>query len=104
MIRVMKTEDRSRTIITVDGEVSSESVAVVETCCAQAESTGKPVKLFLRDIIAVDKAGQKLLRRLAAQGVQLAATDVYTAYLVQSLASSETASKHSPVENIGARG
>ena len=87
MIRVTTTKDRSRTIITVDGELSAESVGVVETCCDQAKSTGSSVKLFLRDVTAVDKAGQTLLGRLAAKGVLLAARGVYTAYLVQSLAS-----------------
>jgi hypothetical protein len=101
MIRVTTTEDRSRTIITIDGELSSESVAIVETCCGQAEANGKPVKLFLRDVATVDKAGQTLLGRLAAKGVHLAARGVYTTYLIQSLASAETASKNSPVESIG---
>ena len=87
MIRVTTTKDRLRTTITVDGELSSESVGVVETCCNQAKTTGRPVKLFLRDVTAVDKAGQSLLGRLAAQGVFLAARGVYTAYLVQSLTS-----------------
>ncbi len=88
MIRVTTTRDRSRTIITVDGELSGESVGLVETCCDEAKSTGNPVKLFLRDVTAVDRAGQTLLGRLAAKGVFLAGRGIYTAYLVQTVASS----------------
>lgn len=91
MIRVTKTEEQSLTIVTIDGQLSGDSIAVVETCCHQARSNGKPVQLFLRDISAVDQAGQMLLSRLAGKGVRLVAKGVYLAYLVQSLttASSE---------------
>jgi hypothetical protein len=85
MIRVTKTEEQSLTIITIDGRLSSDSIAIVETCCNQARSNGKPVQLFLRDISAVDQTGEMLLSRLARQGIRLVARGVYTSYLVQSL-------------------
>ena len=50
MIRITKTEKRSHTIIAIDGQVSIDTFAVIETCCCQAESHGKPVQLFLRDV------------------------------------------------------
>jgi hypothetical protein len=99
MIRVTKTEEQLRTIITIDGELSGESVAVVEICCEQAKSNGKPIELFLRDITTVDQTGQMLLSRLAAKGVRLAARGVYTSYLVQSLISDKAVPVHSEVEN-----
>ena len=67
MIRVTKTEEQSRTIITIDGQLSGDSVAVVEACCKQAQPNGKPVELFLRDVTTVDQTGQILLGRLAAK-------------------------------------
>lgn len=85
MIRVTKTEEQSHTIVTIDGQLGSDSIALVETCCNQAKSNGKPVHLFLRDVGTVDQAGQMLLSRLAAKGVVLAAKGVYTSYLVQSM-------------------
>lgn len=85
MIRITKTEEPARTVVTIDGELSSASVAVVENLCKEAESKGKPVQLFLRDVTALDHAGKTLLRRLAAKGVCLVARGVYTSYLVQSL-------------------
>lgn len=74
-------------MVTIDGQLSGDSIAVVETCCNQAKSNGKPVQLFLRDVTTVDQAGQMLLSRLVAKGVRLIARGVYTSYLVQSLTS-----------------
>lgn len=85
MIWVTKTEEQSRTIITIEGQLSGDSVAVVEACCKPAKPSGKPVELFLRDVTTVDQTGQILLIRLEAIGVRLAARGVYTSYLVQSL-------------------
>jgi len=87
MFRITKAEDRSKTILTIDGQLSGDSVAAVETCCNQAGLDGRPVQLYLRDVTSVDHAGQQLLRRLAAKGVILAASGVYTSYLVQALTS-----------------
>jgi len=85
MIRVTKTEEGPRSIVTVDGDLSGDYVAVVETCCKQAVSNNKPVRLFLRDVTTVDQAGRRLLRRLAAQGISVVANGVYTSYLIQEL-------------------
>jgi hypothetical protein len=99
MIRVTKTEEHSHMIVTIDGELSGDSIAVVEACCNQAKSNGKPIELFLRDITTVDQAGQMLLSRLAAKGVRLVARGVYTSYLVQSLTSDKAVPVHPAVEN-----
>ena len=99
MIRVIKTEEQSHTIVTIDGQLSGDSIAVVEACCHQARSNGKPIELLLRDITTVDQAGQMLLSRLAAKGVRLIARGVYTSYLVQSLTSDKAVPVHPAVEN-----
>jgi ABC-type transporter Mla MlaB component len=85
MFRVSKAEEPSRMIVTIDGQLSGDSVAVVETCCDQAISTGKAVHLFLRDVSTVDQAGRVLLCRVAARGVRLLGSGVYTSYLVKAL-------------------
>ena len=87
MIRVTKTEEQSSTIVTVDGQLSGETIAVVETSCEQAMSNLKPVQLFLRDVTMVDDAGHLLLSRLAARGVLLTAKGVYTSYLIERVTS-----------------
>ncbi len=96
MIRVTKTEQRTRTFVTIDGQLSGESVDVVETCCSQAEAGGKPVHLFLRDVTTVDQAGITLLRRLAGKGVHLLAKGLYTSYLVRTLGAGDKPAKRSP--------
>ena len=93
MIRVTKNDEQLRTIVTVDGQLAGESISVVETCCDQASSCGRPTELFLRDVTMVDQDGRSLLSRLAAKGVRLVANGVYTSYLVQALAEGEAASK-----------
>jgi len=85
--------------MTIDGELSGDSIPVVETCCNQAGSNGRSVQLFLREVTAVDQAGQMLLSRLAAKGVDLVASGVYTSYLVQALTSTANGSGNSPVES-----
>jgi hypothetical protein len=85
MFRVSQEEKRRRTIITVDGELSGDQTEVVETCCGQAMAQVKPVRLILRDVSTVDRAGCALLGRLASKGVSILAQGVYTSYLVASL-------------------
>ena len=85
MFRVSRAEEPSRTIVTIDGQLSGDYIAVVETCCDQAISAGKAVHLFLRDVSTVDQAGRALLCRLAARGVRLLGSGVYTSYLVGAL-------------------
>ena len=93
MIRVTKTEEQSRTVVTIDGELSGDSITVVETCCSEAEARRKPVYLFLRDVTTVDQAGTALLRRLAATGIRMLASGLYTSYLVQTLSAGDTAAQ-----------
>src|SRR5271157_3472381 len=90
MFRVSRTEEPSGTLVAIDGQLSGDTVAVVETCCDQALSAGKAVYLFLRDVSIVDQAGRALLSRLAARGVRMHASGVYTSYLVGGLNPSGT--------------
>ena len=85
MLRVCKREERSRTVLIVDGRLSADYVQVIETCCNEAISTGAIVHLYLRDVPTVDGAGRALLSRLAAKGVRLRASGVYTSYLIREL-------------------
>jgi len=79
MLRVSKREERSRTVLIVEGCLSSDYVQVVETCCDEAISTGATVHLYLRHVSTVDSAGRALLSRLAAKSVHLRASGVYSA-------------------------
>jgi hypothetical protein len=76
-----------RTRLTFDGELSTECIESLERCCEKALKDGLPVELSLRDITAVDEAGQALLGRLAASGVCLSANGVYVSYLLDNIRS-----------------
>jgi hypothetical protein len=97
MIRVTKTEEPSKTVVTIDGQLSGESVGLVETCCNEAESDGKPVHLFLRDVTAIDDSGRLLLRHLAGNGVRVSGRGVYTAYVIEEL-TTPSSRKISPMD------
>jgi len=85
MFRVSRSEERSRTVILVDGQLNVDGIETVEACCDQEISTGKPVHLLLRDLTDIDQAGQALLRRLSAKGVCLFATGVYTSHVLRTV-------------------
>ena len=104
MIRVIKSEEPTRSIVTVDGDLSGDHIAVVEHCCQEAESNGKPVELVLRDVTTVDQVGRSLLSRLAAKGIRLIAGGVYTSYLVESLTANGPVRPASSPQNRVQRG
>lgn len=85
MLRVTEEEGPARTIITVEGQLSSEYVALIESSCDKAQSKGKRVELFLRDVATIDAAGRTLLRRLGTKGVRLLGKGIYTSYVLQAL-------------------
>ncbi|MEN6605112.1 MAG: hypothetical protein ABFD86_22110 [Bryobacteraceae bacterium] len=58
---------------------------LVEECCLKALLSGRPLRVFLRDVSVIDAAGRDLLRRLVGQGVRLLGSGVYTSHLVKSL-------------------
>lgn len=74
MFRLGKTDENSRTVFTLEGQLAGDfCIEVVENCCNHAISTGKTVELFLRDVATIDERGQAMLRRLTAKGVRLRA-------------------------------
>jgi len=96
MIRITKSEEEKRTIITIDGQLSGDYVEVVELFCNQAVSEGKPIEVFLRDVLTIDECGRALLTRLAAKGIRLLATGMYTSYVVRDLVAASFRASGSP--------
>jgi hypothetical protein len=83
MIRVTKSEETERTIVTLEGQLSADYIEAVEICCNQAVSKGKPIDVFLHNILTIDESGRALLTRLADKGFRLLATGIYTSYIVR---------------------
>ncbi len=86
MFRVSKTEERLRTVITLDGQLAGDGIEVVEACCDQEMTRGRPVDLMLRELTGIDQRGRALLCRLAEKGVHVTASGIYGAYIVQRMA------------------
>jgi hypothetical protein len=85
MVRIMAADELTTTTITVDGTLSGEGIEPVQTCCLQALTKGKPVRLHLRDVFAIDERGRTMLRQLASEGVDLTANGIYSSYLVDEI-------------------
>lgn len=85
MFRLEQTVSSKETVITIEGQLVSDYVAAMESCCDQVLSSGKSVVIFLRDVPLVDSDGCALLRRLLARGARIRASGVYTQYLVEQL-------------------
>ena len=71
MIRVLTGDEPENITITIDGKLSGESIEPVEVCCIEVLSKGTPVRLYLRDVSAIDECGRTMLRRVAAAGINL---------------------------------
>lgn len=85
MIRILTSDEPNAVTITVDGRFAGEYVGEVESCIRQVREGRKPVRLFLRNVSNIDEIGRSLLSRLAADGVELTASGVYSAYVIAHL-------------------
>ena len=95
MIRVITADELESTTITVDGNLAGDYVDAVRTCCQQAISKGKPVRLYLRDVSLIDERGRTLLRELVKAGVGLKARGIYSSYVVDEIQSAHPEKQHS---------
>jgi len=95
MIRITQADEPVRTTIVLDGLLSRESVESVQTCCMEALSKGKPVRLHLREVAFIDEFGRTMLRRLAAEGIDLMANGIYSSYVVEEIQSARAAKARS---------
>lgn len=91
MLRIMTSDQPTCTLIAVDGQLLGEYLDTVENCCIQATSKGKPVQLFLRDVPIIGEDGWRLLHRLAAKGIGMKASGIYTSYVVDLIQNDELA-------------
>lgn len=85
MIRVFTASESNAITLTIDGQLVGEYVEAVETSTQEAMKEKRPVRLILRDVSHIDERGRTLLALLAAKGVQLSATGVYSSYIVEEI-------------------
>jgi hypothetical protein len=82
MIRILTADEPGAITITIDGKLVGEYVDEVEASIRRAMDPPKKIRLFLRNVVHMDDAGRCLLSRLAAQGVELSASGIYSSYVV----------------------
>ena len=97
MLRIMTEDEPARTIITVDGTLSGDGIEPVQACCIQALSNGKPVRLHLRDVSAIDERARAMLSLLAEEGVDVTAKGIYSSYIVDEILSASLSKRRSTV-------
>jgi hypothetical protein len=84
-VRILIAEEPASTTITLDGPLLGDALDQVRNCCTQALSKAPLVRLYLRDVAAIDECGRTLLRDLASQGVDLSAKGIYSSYIVDEI-------------------
>jgi ABC-type transporter Mla MlaB component len=82
MIRIQAADNPDGNTIAIDGQLIGEYVAEVEESIRKSLEQYKNVRLFLRNVSHIDETGHALLSRLAAQGVELSATGLYSSHVV----------------------
>jgi len=85
MFRITKADQATRSVLTLDGDLSNDSIETLELCCQQAMARGVRVDVFLRDVSNIDGAARTLLKRLADMGVHLRGAGVYTSYILRGI-------------------
>jgi hypothetical protein len=82
MIRILAAINLGDTTIAIDGQLIGEYVPEVEASIRKSMEQYKDVHLFLRNVSHIDEEGYALLSRLAALGVELSATGLYSSHVV----------------------
>ncbi len=82
MIRIFTSDEPGAIKLTVDGQLTADYLAAVETSIDEAIGQLRPVHLFLRNVSNIDEDGRMLLYRAAAKGVALSASGVYSSFVV----------------------
>jgi hypothetical protein len=90
VIRIFAAHEPNGVTITVDGQLVDDCVEAVETCVTEAMSLTREVRLYLRDVSHIDARSRSLLVRLAAKGVLLSASGVYSSYIVSEVSRGRT--------------
>jgi hypothetical protein len=82
MIRIQAVNKPGGITIAIGGQLIGEYVAEVEDSIRKSMEQYNDVLLFLRNVSHIDEMGRALLSRLAAQGVELSATGLYSSHVV----------------------
>jgi hypothetical protein len=87
MLRITVHNDVGATRLIIEGRLMGAWVRELEGCWRQATTAQPPPRIIveLTDVSFVDEEGGKLLKLMAAAGVELIATDVLMKALVEEI-------------------
>ena len=89
MIRIQPAKNPGGITIAIDGQLIGDYIAEIEASILKSTEQYEVVEFFLRNVSHIDEAGQALLSRLAAQGVELRAAGLYSSHIVTQLQSAK---------------
>jgi ABC-type transporter Mla MlaB component len=82
MIRIQAAYKPDGITIAIDGQLTAEYVAEVESSIRESMEQSNDVHLFLRNVSHIDEMGHALLSRFASMGVELSAAGLYSSYVI----------------------
>jgi hypothetical protein len=85
LFKLEKSQDKGKTVITVEGELAGEYVPVVEGYMKNLLAGPAPLVVRLLDINFIDQAGIDLLKCFVDRGVALQCSGVYTSFILSRL-------------------
>ena len=88
MLRITVHNDNEATRLKIEGRLMGAWAPELESCWRQAMAAQPPpprILVELTDVSFVDEEGGELLKRMAAAGVELIATDVLMKALVEEI-------------------
>jgi len=87
MLRITVNNDIGATRLKIEGRLMGAWVRELESCWRQVMTTQPPPRILveLTDVSFVDEEGGKLLKLMAASGVELVAVDILMKALVEEI-------------------
>jgi len=91
MLRITIHNDKEATRLKIEGRLMGAWARELESCWRQATTAQPPPRVLveLTDVSFVDEEGGRLLKLMAAAGVELIATDVLMKALVEEITEGE---------------
>ncbi len=91
MFRLNKLKRRDGILITIEGEIQSDNVGILESECLETLKTCNSVTITIKNVTEIDVEGSALLKRLAKTKARIRATGIYSQYLLRNIKSDAVA-------------
>lgn len=88
MMKISIVEGRSQRQLVLEGKLIAPWTAELRPACEKAKTDleGRELVVVLKNLIAINQAGEHVLRQLMEEGVKFQGCDVYSKHLLRELA------------------